>query len=262
MTRLLAFLALLIGLQSAADPAAAQQRVRVEGTVADNAGGRPVPYAGITVRRPGGRFVRSIQADSLGRFDFEVRGLRGVQMRVEGLGYESTNTPVLYFDDKLYVEVEVRLDADAVLLAPLEVLVWSEVGSSGFFDAFRRRVRNGMGIYITRADIEESNVSFVSDLLRTVPGLQVGSSGSGLRNSLSFGRSLAMRCYPQIFVDGMLMNPPSVGEANARLDDFVTPSSVEGIEIYRGLSTVPPEFLTPEAECGVIAVWTRRGPGT
>lgn len=261
MTRLSIPLALLLALGSAV-PAEAQSLVRVEGTVADDSSGRPIPYADITVLRPGGRFVRSLQADSIGRFDFEVRGLRGVQMQVRGLGYEPNSTPVLYFGDKRYLEVELRMDADAVLLAPLEVLVWSEVGASSFLDNFRRRVRNGMGIYITRAEIEESNVSFVSDLLRTVPGLQVGSSGSGLRSSLSFGRSLAMRCYPQIFVDGMLMNPPSIGEANARLDDFVIPSAVEGIEIYRGLSTIPAEFLTPEAECGVIAVWTRRSPSS
>jgi hypothetical protein len=28
--------------------------------------------------------------------------------------------------------------------------------------------------------------------------------------------------------------------------------------VYRGLSGVPAEFLTPEARCGVIALWTQR----
>lgn len=259
MRRRTTLLGVVIALGVTASMAEAQA-VRVEGRVADNVSGASIGYADLTVRRPGGRFVRTVQADSAGRFDFQVQGLRGVELQVGGLGYEPNTTPVLYFDDKRYIEVEIRLEADAVLLAPLEVLVWSAVGSSSFLDSYRRRLRTGMGIYITRAEIEARNPSFISDMLRTVPGMQVGSSGSGLRSSLSFGRSLAMRCYPQIFVDGMLMNPPTVGEAGARIDDLVNPATVEGIEIYRGLSTIPPEFLTPEAECGVIAVWTRRGP--
>ena len=44
-----------------------------------------------------------------------------------------------------------------------------------------------------------------------------------------------------------------------RIDEVISPGSVEGIEVYRGLSTVPAEFLNPDAECGVIAIWTRRG---
>ncbi len=249
----------VLALAALAVPTAGQQLVHVEGRVVDEHSQRPLAFADITVRRPSGQFVRSLQADSLGRFEFQVSRVRGVELRVEMLGYQTNVTPVLYFDDKKYFQIEIRLDADALLLAPLEVIVWSEVDPSPFLDNFRRRLRNGMGIYITREQIEARNPSFVSDMLRTVPGLQVNGSGNSLRPSVSFGRSSGMRCYTQIFVDGLLMNPWSVGEANARLDDFVTPQSVEGIEIYRGLSTVPPEFLTPDAECGVIAVWTRRG---
>jgi outer membrane receptor for ferrienterochelin and colicin len=70
----------------------------------------------------------------------------------------------------------------------------------------------------------------------------------------------------QIFVDGFLVNRRMVGvngnrPSDFRIDDVVSPASVEGIEVYRGLSTVPPEFLNPDAVCGVIAIWTRRGGG-
>ncbi len=244
-----------------AAPVAGQQRVRVEGQVLDAGNRRPLGFANITVRRPDGRFVQQVQADSVGRFEFVVSRIGAVQLRVERLGYRGNTTPILFFDDKKYMQVEVSLDAEAILLAPLEVIVWSEVDPSPFLDNFRRRLQTGQGIYITREQIEARNPTFVSDMLRTVPGVAFGTSGRGNRASIQMARSASMRCYTQIFVDGMLVNPPEVGESNARLDDFVTPSSVEGIEIYRGLSTVPAEFLTPEAECGVIAVWTRRGGG-
>ena len=71
-------------------------------------------------------------------------------------------------------------------------------------------------------------------------------------------------CATQIFVDGFLLNRRTGSSRGAppidfRIDDVVSPSSIEGIEVYRGLSTVPAEFLNPDAECGVIAIWTRRG---
>lgn len=244
-----------------APPLAGQQRVRVEGQVLDAESRRPLGFANVTVRRTDGRFIQQVQADSLGRFEFVVSRIGAVQLRVERLGYRGATTPVLFFEDKKFMQVEVSLDVDAILLAPLEVVVWSEVDPSPFLDNFRRRLRTGQGIYITREQIEARNPSFVSDMLRMVPGVSFGTGGRGDRASIQMARSAGMRCYTQIFVDGMLMNPPQVGEANARLDDFVAPGSVEGIEIYRGLSTVPAEFLTPEAECGVIAVWTRRGGG-
>jgi hypothetical protein len=45
------------------------------------------------------------------------------------------------------------------------------------------------------------------------------------------------------------------------VDDLVAPGAIEGIELYRGTATIPAEFLTPQARCGVVAIWTRRGGG-
>jgi outer membrane cobalamin receptor len=100
----------------------------------------------------------------------------------------------------------------------------------------------------------------VSDLLRTVPGVQLEATGAGTRPRVTFGRASGSDCATQIFVDGFLVNRGGPGGVNdIRLDDVVSPGAVEGIEIYRGLSTVPAEFLNADAGCGVIAVWTRRG---
>ena len=78
-------------------------------------------------------------------------------------------------------------------------------------------------------------------------------------------RASSRNCATQIFVDGFLVNRRMVqpngtqGPEDIRIDDVVSPASVEGIEVYRGLSTVPAEFLNPDAACGVIAIWTKRG---
>jgi hypothetical protein len=61
----------------------------------------------------------------------------------------------------------------------------------------------------------------------------------------------------QIFLDGMLITRGSPG-GEVLIDDIVNPLDVEAIEVFRGLASVPPEFLTPDARCGVVAIWTRR----
>jgi outer membrane receptor for ferrienterochelin and colicin len=116
------------------------------------------------------------------------------------------------------------------------------------------------GIFITRRDIEQRRPMYASDMLRSIPGVQLTGGGGGTRPRIVLNRSVGMRCSTQIFVDGMLLNRRSFGPgSDFRLDDVVSPGSIEGMEVYKGLSGIPPEFLTPDAECGVIAVWTRRG---
>lgn len=253
----LAALLLCCAIVLAAPVGAHAQEVRIEGRVIANETEEPVPHAGVTIQRHyDSKLIERVETDADGRFRAEIRGHEAVKLRVERLGYTTTVTPTLHFDDRNYFQVEVRLDTDAVVIAPLEVVVWGRVDPSPLLDNFRRRLDRGQGIYITRAEIENRRPMFMSDMLRTVPGVVLEGSGVGNRPRISIGRSAGMRCSTQIFVDGMLM---SRAGADVRLDDLVSPASVEGIEIYRGLSTVPAEFLNPDAGCGVIAVWTRRG---
>jgi hypothetical protein len=68
-------------------------------------------------------------------------------------------------------------------------------------------------------------------------------------------------CPVQIFVDGFLATRQGMAPIQdfVSIDQLVSPQSLEGMEVYRGLSSIPPEFLTANARCGVIALWTRRG---
>lgn len=235
----------------------AGQGVRVAGRVIADEDGRPLAAADISIRRPDGGFIAATETDSTGSFSFFVTSVPAVRIYAQRYGYESTVTPLLYFDGRSFIQVEVRLATDAVLLAPLEVVVWSEVDESPLLDNFRMRYEEGLGVYFTRTDIERRRPMYVSDLLRSVPGVSLVGGGGGQRPRIELTRTAGMRCRTQIFLDGMLMTRGGVDDV--RLDDLVSPGSVEGIEVYRGLSTIPPEFLNADAECGVVAVWTRRG---
>ena len=61
-------------------------------------------------------------------------------------------------------------------------------------------------------------------------------------------------CVPTLFLDGV--QSPIF---NGTIDDLVDPSDVEGIEVYAHSSSVPIQFSYGNG-CGVIVVWTRRGP--
>ncbi len=236
------------------------QVVRIEGRVIAEDTELPLGYAEVTLRRPDGRFLSRVETDTTGTFAFTVARESAIRLSANRLGYRAATTPVLHFDGRTYFRVEVRLDTDALLLAPLEVVVWSEVDPSPMLDAFRRRRANGLGSYITRAEIERRRPAYTSDLLRAIPGVHLSAAGRGSRPVIDLGRGVGRNCVTQIFLDGMLMNRRIGGTVpDVRLDDLVSPASIEGIEVYSGLSTIPPEFLTDDSPCGVVAVWTRRG---
>lgn len=255
---------LLLGLLLALLPTAAEGQTKIVGRVIDDLTDRPLGGAEVMLRTVDGRLLRRMETDLAGTFEFDVDRVSAIRLEVRRLSYLPNTTPTLHFDGRKFFQVEVRLDPDAILLAPLEVIAWSAVDPSPLLEGFRERMKGGLGIYITRDVIEARRPALIADLLRDVPGVTVTGGGVGGRPKVQVGRSLTQGCETQIWVDGFLMNrrtraQSGFGAADYRIDDAVSPLSVEGIEIYRGLSSVPAEFLNQDAECGVIAIWTRRG---
>ena len=252
----------LLLLLLSASPAAGQ--IRVVGRVIDDLTEFPLAQTSVSLRAPDGSLIEETETSETGTFEFQVRGVGAIRLTVRGYGYQANTTPLLYFDARKFFQVEIRMDPEAILLAPLEVIAWSARPENALHEAFQRRVETGLGVYITRDQVEARKPLRVTDLLREVPGLQFETSTYGNRPSVRMSRATGMHCSTQIFVDGFLVNkrvltPNSYEAADLRIDDYVSPGSVEGIEIYKGLATVPPEFLNPDADCGVIAIWTRRG---
>ena len=261
LMRSLALIVVLLAPGVGATALDAQDPVHVEGTVLDEDTGSPIPAVDLVARGPDGRFLVSTVANDSGQFEFDVQYTAGVQLFASRIGYMDNKTPVLYFDGHTFFELEIRLSPEAVLLAPLEVVARRSTERNPILAGYRSRLDTGMGYYITRDEIEQLKPAFVSDLLGMIPGVRLGSSGSGTRRTVTMARTVGHNCRVQIFMDGLLVTErlPTPGGDGVVVDDVVAPESVEGIEVYRGLSTVPAEFLTPEADCGVIAIWTRRG---
>lgn len=263
MQRVLILPLILAGLIGSAAGLAGQ--VRIAGRVIEDETLTPIAGAKVVVSRAGGRSLGQVHTNDRGVFSFTVPRQGGYVFEASRIGYEEAETPILWTDGYEDYQVEIRLAPDAVLLAPIEVLARSREGESPVVESFWDRRETGLGHYFTRAEIEAIKPSRVTDLLRRVPGVQLRGGGAGLRQTVYMSRG-TVSCPAQIFVDGMLWSrPTSMNPADASeftVDDAVHPTSVLGIEVYRGLSAIPAEFLTPESSrCGVIAIWTRReGP--
>lgn len=166
----------------------------------------------------------------------------------------------------------VRAETDAAPVIALDSLPvvgrrWRMAGLAQFYD----RAGRGIGRFVTRADIERVRPSSTSDIFRTVPGVTVHCRGPQCvllwdRLQPRFGQTISgaqkplylldgapvdrsMACPIQYFVDG---SPWQL----EHIDQF-RPDEIEGIEIYASMPEIPPRFRSPDARCGVIAIWLR-----
>lgn len=259
---LLAALVLALGAPAPSAGQAPQDSVLLQGRVVAEEGGAGIAYVDVRVYDRDLRFLAARESGRDGRFSVVVRDEPGVYIEIKRIGYETTETPFLWFDGHDFFELELRMARDAVLLAPLEVVA-RERAPSPVLEDFRHRIELGSGWYLTREDIRARNVSRTTDLVAEAPGVRLSSSGMGLRRVVQMvrGGARAHGCPVQVYLDGMRLNQDN-GPAYAQvvaIDDYVSPESVAGIEVYRGIASVPAQFLNDWSQCGVVAIWTRRG---
>ena len=122
------------------------------------------------------------------------------------------------------------------------------------------RVRNGTGTYITAADIERVHPINTSQMLRYVPGAEVTKDGgvNSTRGTISLLTPGCKYGLP-VYIDGQKVADPHVGADTLHdrpLTDYVQPSDIAVIEVYRGPSEIP-ETL-PQDKCGGLFIWTKR----
>jgi len=256
-TRLIASLAVWMALGTGAGgPLLAQ--VMLRGRVLDDVSGQPLPGARVLLLNRYNRVVDYQVTDDDGSFRFKPRSGNRLRMEAKAISYRPTITPPLWMvSDRDSAAVEIRLAPHAVLLAPVEIVALSAPTTSAILENVVHRGTRGFGLQITRQDIEQRQPQRVSDILLEVPGVYAARSGSGPSDrSLYMGRALGA-CPVQVFLDGMRATRDNAA-GDVRVDDLVNPLDIEVIEVFRGLGSIPPEFLTSYARCGVIAIWTRR----
>ena len=187
----------------------------------------------------------TVVADSSGRFELTIAPGRYL-VEVAAPGYSPGAWRITFRDGKT---LEHTFELEPAYQLP-GVVVETTPGSVGRrFADFERRRHARMGYFITKEQIERAGSASLIDILVTVRGVeQVCLSNNCVAKMVRSPPG----CYPQYFLDG--------NESTPYFARNTPPQDIQGIEIYRGSSETPGEFIGSNSACGVIAIWTKSAP--
>jgi hypothetical protein len=138
---------------------------------------------------------------------------------------------------------------------------------------FNEHLAQGLGAFITEADLSKHNYGDLISVLQGVRGVHVERGAvsrdqSGIAQPILFmkgvvtvqGAQNAQNCLPNFFVDGAQfpMRDATQYADFASLSAMVPPSAIRGVEIYSNPGTIPAQYdLMSSTGCGSIVIWTR-----
>lgn len=222
--------------------ASAQGRGTIAGVVTDAETGRAVAEARVTIR---GR-KDPVSTDSSGRYRLPDLPPGTLILQVRKIGHADA-TRIVDVTAGGTTSVDVAL-ATATTLGEVVVKERPPEGSQRFAE-FEFRRRNGRGQYMGREEIEKSNAMNVPNLLRNLRGVRL--ECSGITCTVRMARSSGVDCPPEYWVDG---------RPSQHFGPLTPVSDLQGVEVYTGPAEAPAEFLSGNAACGIIALWTKSTP--
>jgi hypothetical protein len=231
-------LALPIALLLLATPAASQI---VTGRVVDASGDSAVADVTITLIDTLAATQRSVVSNAAGEFFIAITDPGMYALRASRLGYATAETPPIEIGEGEVVEVEVRLDVEAVELEPLEVVgrrreTQRERDLRGYFERVEYYGEPHLGTTIyTRELLERWDAFSLEEVFRLYVRW----------------RPFGTDCSPKVFLDGQQQYGPFLEDLRS-----ISVSNVEGIELYGGGGPVKGRFWDPDG-CGVLLVWRR-----
>jgi len=247
---LLGLFAAFLGLVGPA-PLSAQT---VHGRLLEQGTGRPIEAGDLTLLGEAGEAIDRAGTDSAGHFTLRSPDPGSFYVRAERIGYRPKTDGILELGEGGEITVDFYLMPQPVELEGVEGTVEGMtllerkdreyLDWQGFYD----RKKMGFGHFITPEEIEEDPPIDYYDLFRKMPGVRGVSGargGEGVQITArggTFGGS--GYCSPAIFVDGIrTSNPPPV-------------EAIVGVEVYKGIASVPLQYSRLGGSCGVVLVWT------
>lgn len=222
-------------------------RAQLVGAVIDRQTGDPIPSARVNISRlDDGVSAWSGIADEEGEFRTSLLSLGEYQVEVEA----PPHVPVsqgLQLSEAGVIDVRVEMVGVDYQLDPIVAVArrQTRLQREGFYD----RVEQGLGDYLTRADIEAVQPMWTTDLFRQMPGVRVQLGSTPRQDTVVLARRGG--CVPIMVVDNV---PINTGVPLGLLNERYNPYDFEAIEVYRG--QMAPARYGP-TDCGVVMFWTR-----
>ena len=215
--------------------------------------GTPIPHADVTLA--GSRSTTATGESG----SFALRDLpAGSQtIQVRKVGFVAVDT-ALTLSSRSPVQVAMTLHAAAVTLNTVDVQAKRLVALQRV--GFERRRQKGIGHYLTGDDIRKRGKGRFSDVARTVPGLLVRYTESGLPVIVQGrGATNSLTGCINYLLDGnpYLDRPPGT------IDGLVKSEDIIALEVYEP-SEVPADLTVSQAgssSCTLVVIWTRATSG-
>lgn len=245
LARQLAILSLSGLIVGHAATARAQGSGTLRGVVLDSATRARVSGADVSILS-----LRQLtQTDDSGRFTLSKLPAGQIELSVRRVGYEPQRETIIATGGPRD-SVLIALVAQPVVLAGVPVSAEGRRQRMGVKGFYERRAR-GVGVFVTRDDLEARHARVPTDALN-VPGVMLVHGRFGTAVRFTTGSSIRGNCSPTLWIDGQRA-------PNMELDEIPV-NDIEGIELYHGPSVTPAQFWqgnTSNTACGTIVVWSR-----
>lgn len=221
--------------------------VSVGGQIQDRATGEALEAARVLLRPDEGFEAPTRTAVSDADGSFEIPSVEPgpyiLEVRHVGYGALHHHLRVPADDD---VRLGIELVPEPIELSPVVATAPADI--SPRMVGFHERKDRGFGRFLSREDIEDRAPFRVSDLFRTMAGVDVQPSPGG-----HGGRLLMRGCEPAVYIDGVRTQ-----EGARFIDEYLSTGELEAVEVYN-VSETPAQFQ--HGACGAVVLWTRP-PGT
>jgi hypothetical protein len=214
----------------------AAQRGGVRLLIVDDETGEPIAEAMVKLK---GR--SPLLTDNRGKISLDSLPRGKHEVEIAAIGYEPRKEP-LFIQDEQLPDRRIGLTFTGDKLPELVVEARQEKLYPRYQD-FHRRQQTGAGFYITWKEIKSRGYNRLGDVMRGVRGVQV----QCVINDCQYIMSRSSTCKPAIWVDG---RPSDFYGGNLPIGD------IYGLEVYRGSSELPAEFVGTGG-CGAVVIWTK-----